>query len=155
GRPGLYLLAHGAPARRTPWAQLGRLLDEAQPHFGRAILAIDPEAPAAIGEALAGWHLEGWWAERGRASRTAIRLADRLGIHLSELDLLAVPEAKLEVFDERVRALAPMDDSRPGLVESAAFAAPDAPPAEPIVLACDLHVRERLRFLLWMRRVQS
>src|SRR6185503_6901181 len=62
GRLGLYLLAYGTPARRTHWPQLGRLLDEARPHFARAVVAIETDAPPVIGEALGGWHLEGWWA---------------------------------------------------------------------------------------------
>jgi hypothetical protein len=30
-----------------------------------------------------------------------------------------------------------------------------APPREAEILACNLQVRERLRFLIWMRRVQA
>jgi hypothetical protein len=158
GRLGLYLLAHGVPARRTHWPQLGRLLDEARPHFGRAVLALDPDAPAAIGEALAGWHLEGWWAERGRVSRSADRLADHLGIHLSDMDLESMPDAKLEALDARLWTLTTLRASAPP---------PALPVADPVAvvsanvrtvattLDCDLRVRERLRFLLWMRRVRT
>ncbi|MEK7824349.1 MAG: hypothetical protein AAB290_04835 [Candidatus Eisenbacteria bacterium] len=158
GRLGLYLLAHGVPARRTHWPQLGRLMDEARPHFGRAVLALDADAPAAIGEALAGWQLEGWWAERGRATRPAARLADRLGIHLSDLDLVAMQDAKLEALDVRLWTLTAL---RAGVGTPAAPAtdpAPVAPVAVPTVattLDCDLRVRERLRFLLWMRHIQT
>jgi hypothetical protein len=158
GRPGLYLLAHGVPARRTHWPQLGRLMDEARPHFGRAVLALDPDAPAAIGEALAGWHLEGWWAERGRATRQAARLADRLGIHLSDLDLDAMPDARLGALDARLWTLKALGSSVEMPAAPATDHAPVAAVAVPTVattLDCDPQVRERLRFLLWMRRIQT
>jgi hypothetical protein len=183
GRLDLYMLAHGLPAPRTPWDHLGRILDEARPHFGRA----------AIGEALAGWHLEGWWAGGGRTGRRAVKMADRLGIHFSDLDLAATPEARLEALDARLgrsdadaepiltddatvpeALLAPASDSSAAdpapltlEVPEAALAhaeeeaiadageAATAAPAPPVVLECDLQVRERLRFLLWMRRIQS
>jgi hypothetical protein len=158
GRPSLYLLAHGVPARRTHWLQLGRLLDEARPHFGRAVLALDPDAPAAIGEALAGWHLEGWWGGRGRRTRRAARLADRLGVHLANLDLDAMPGAKLEALEVRLRTLTALRASTGPAANPALDPAPVAPAAVPMVattLDCDLRVRERLRFLLWMRRIQT
>lgn len=158
GRLGLYLLAHGVPARRTHWPQLGRLLDEARPHFGRAVLALDPDAPAAIGGALAGWHLEGWWAERRRTSRIADRLADHLGIHLSDMDLEPMPHAKLEALDARLWALTTTRASAATPAQPArdpVTVAPVATPAVATTVDCDLRVRERLRFLLWMRRVQS
>ena len=44
------------------------------------------------------------------------------------------------------------------VVEPAAEVAPVAvavSPAEPVILDCDLQVRQRLRFLAWMRRVQA
>jgi hypothetical protein len=173
GRLGLYLLAHGIPARRTHWPQLGRLMDEARPHFGRAVLALDAEAPAAIGQALAGWHLEGWWAERGRATRRATRLADRLGIHLSDLALEAMPDAKLAALDARLWTLKALVASveapptpaagrspvaaavAPEVVAPAAAAPTVVAPAVATTLDCDPQVRERLRFLLWMRRIQT
>ena len=182
GRLGLYLLAHGMRAKRTHWPQLGRMLDEARPHFGRLVLALDADAPAAVGEALAGWHLEGWWSERGRRKRPATAFSDRLGIHLAELGLEELREPKLELLDARLWALTTQG------VEAAAYSAPAstpsavhaAPPptsapvaasprpvlastpvaptvqaAAPTTLDSDVRVRERLRFLLWMRRIQS
>lgn len=205
GRLGLYLLAHGLPAPRTHWAQLGRLLDEAHPHFGRTVLAIESNTPAAVGEALAGWHLEGWWASpEGRERRKGDRLSDRLGIHLSDLSLEAMPDAKLEALDVRLWGLVaegPATAATPGIVAPmpltvpepiataahsepitsrlAAIAATLVPPApapalvpathatarrlepaaSPLTVASaldsDARVSERLRFLLWMRRVQT
>jgi hypothetical protein len=188
GRLGLYLLAHGMPAKRTHWPQLGRVLDEARPHFGRLVLALDADAPAAIGEALAGWHLEGWWSERGRRKRPATAFSDRLGIHLAELDLEELREPRLELLDARLWALttqrveaaahsapaptpnaaptAPAMTSAPA-VSSAPVAVsprpalastpvvPTAHAGAPTTLDSDVRVRERLRFLLWMRRIQS
>jgi len=158
GRLGLYLLAHGLPAPRTHWLQLGRLLDESRPHFGRAVLALESDAPAAVGQALAGRHLEGWWAGRGRERRSADRLADRLGIHLSNLDLDAMPDAKLEALDVRLWTLIA---ERPSAEPSEAPTPEPAPapvarvPTVTSTLDCDLRVSERLRFLLWMRRIQT
>jgi hypothetical protein len=187
GRLGLYLLAHGTPARRTHWPQMGRLLEEARPFFGRAVLALQPDAPSAIGDALAGWHLEGWWAEPGKSRREATKLADRLRIHLSDLDLEPMPDAKLETLDVRLWTLTALGGRAGAALEPAApkvpsepldvLVAPVAPPAperfttsaalasQPIIVEpaasvpaaveCDPRVRERLRFLLWMRRVHA
>jgi hypothetical protein len=158
GRLGLYLLAHGMPARRTHWAQLGRMLDEARPHFGRLVLALDPDAPAAIGEALAGWHLEGWWSEQGHRKGPASRLADRLGIHLSGLDLEALPEPTLESLDARLWALSTLRVEAAAQSSRAVASAPvtsSIRSATATTLECDARVRERLRFLLWMRRIQT
>lgn len=179
GQPNLYMLTHGLPASRTHWAGLGRLLEEARPHFARTVLALDADAPAAIGDALAGWHLEGWWAGGARAGRRAVKMADRLAIHLCDLDLTATPEARLEALDARLRGResAPtlsdeavvqerLDALTRDAVDQALTAGPgegatvtppgaQAIPPPPVVLECDLQVRERLRFLLWMRRIQS
>ncbi len=161
GRLGLYLLAHGTPAGTpagtTEWTGLGRLLEAIQPHFGRAILAVDPDAPGAIGEALAGVHLEGWWPQGGSEARRAAGIGGRLGIQFADLDLDSMLLPRLEALDARLwTLLAP-----PALVE-----APDAAPAEapagestqstePVTLDSDARVRERLRFLLWMCRVEA
>jgi hypothetical protein len=162
GRLGLYLLAHGLPAPRPHWPQLGRLLDEARPHFGRAVVAIEPDAPASVGQALAGRHLEAWWGSRGKdwrnAGRLADHLADRLGIHFSDLWLDAVPNARLETLDVRLwsliadRPIVGSDEDAPA--EAAAEAAPHIPTVTS-TLDCDVRVSERLRFLLWMKRIQS
>lgn len=160
GRPGLYLLAYGNPARGENWAPLGQHLDDARPHFGRIIVALDVNAPRPLGDALVGRVLEGWWAEPGdRLSKAGRELSERLSIPLSLMDLGAVPEATLEGLGERTDALAAAlgppvwvpSDPPPALAIDAA----PAPPAEPIVLDCDLQVRQRLRFLAWMRRVQA
>ena len=151
----------------------------ARPHFARTVLALDADAPAAIGDALAGWHLEGWWAGGARAGRRAVKMADRLAIHLCDLDLTATPEARLEALDARLRGResAPtlsdeavvqerLDALTRDAVDQALTAGPgegatvtppgaQAIPPPPVVLECDLQVRERLRFLLWMRRIQS
>jgi hypothetical protein len=165
GRLGLYLLAHGMPARRTEWPQMGRLLDEARPHFGRVVLAVEPDAPSALGEALAGWHLEGWWAEPERGRRRAVRLADRLRIHLSNLDLEPMPDAKLETLDVRLWTLTALAARAPEASPAPSPPAPvegdpglSAPAHVPTIVATvegDPRVRERLRFLVWMRRVHT
>ena len=62
---------------------------------------------------------------------------------------LARPGRTLRILD-----IAPLT-AGPG--EGATVTPPGAQaiPPPPVVLECDLQVRERLRFLLWMRRIQS
>ena len=160
GRPGFYLLAHGNAARGEGWASLGQRLDDAKPHFGRIVLALDATAPRAIGDSLLGRALEGWWAERvDRLPRAAVELTARLGIAFSALDLDAIPEVQLELLSARVEALhsrAPEAAAvRPEPVAMPAIRPAPAAPVQPVILDCDLQVLQRLRFLAWMRRVQS
>ncbi|MBK7368546.1 MAG: hypothetical protein IPJ04_11715 [Candidatus Eisenbacteria bacterium] len=160
GRPGFYLLAHGSSTRGEGWARLGQRLDDVRPHFGRIILALDGQAPRAIGDSLAGRALEGWWADvPGRYPRTVAELSSRLGIAFSGMDLTVMPDVTLEALSGRVRALAPV--AVEGITSSEALPLPvETAPAPavvtgPVVLDCDLQVLQRLRFLAWMRRVQS
>jgi hypothetical protein len=180
GRLGLYLLAFGAPARRIHWPQLGRLLEEAKPFFGRAIVALESDAPEAIRGALEGWHLEGWWAGGPDRRREALTL--RLGIHAGDLDVEPLPHATLEHLDARLWALAAGSPAAPvppvpESIEAAAgpasagalgetsdaAAAPEAIPSTILTAAArergivesNPRVRERLRFLLWARRLQG
>jgi hypothetical protein len=160
GRPGFYLLAHGNTARADGWAAIGQRLDDAHPHFGRIVLAIDATAPREIGESLAGRAIEGWWAEAAsRLPRAAVELTERLGIAFSGMDLNAVPQATVETLGGRTRALSLLAPEPaaglPPIPEPEALPAPEPVPSEPLVLDCDLQMRQRLRFLAWMRRVQS
>lgn len=160
GRPGFYLLAHGNPTRGEGWASLGQRLDDARPHFGRIILALDTHAPRAIGDALAGRTLEGWWGDAsGQLGKGAVELSTRLGIAFSGMDLSVMPEESLEVLSGRVRALMPLQPvlqaAAPEPLEVVPVAEVAPPVPEPVVLDCDLQVQQRLRFLAWMRRVQS
>jgi hypothetical protein len=154
GRLGLYLLAHGAPGGTVAWPGIARVLEDVRPHFGRAILAVDPDAPAAVGEALAGAHLEGWWPQGGSEARRAAGIGGRLGIPFGELDLEAMLQPRLEALDARLWHLVapPPPAEVPGAEPVEAVA---AAPAEPVSLDSDPGVRERLRFLLWMRRVET
>jgi hypothetical protein len=160
GIPGVYLLAHGHDGGEPSWGALGRLLADARPHFGRVILALEPAAPSSLGDILRGRVLEGWWADReATLSRVAEALQERVGIALTALDLNSVPRPTLEAMVERVRAL--RTEFGPSIAEVAPLQLPTpelpaaAPPPEAVVLDCDLQVRERLRFLIWMRRVQA
>jgi hypothetical protein len=163
GRLGLYLLAHGAPAGAPFWPRLPEVLDAARPHFGRAILALDPDSPAAIGDALAGVHLEGWWPRGGSEARRAAGIGGRLGIPFADLDLESLLVPRLEALDARLWALVapappPGDESVAPAIEAPAatpVAADAAEPAEPVEMESDPRVRERLRFMLWMRRVEA
>jgi hypothetical protein len=157
GRLGLYLLAHGMPAGTTDWTRIGRVLDEARPHFGRAILALDPDAPAAIGQALAGVHLEGWWPQGGSEARRAAGIGGRLGIQFADLNLDSMLVPRLEALEARLWTLvAPAPPAvPPAPEETAAPPVEEATAVEPISLDSDPRVRERLRFLLWMRRVEA
>jgi hypothetical protein len=153
-------LAHGNAARGEGWASLGQRLDDAKPHFGRIVLALDATAPRAIGDALLGRPLEGWWAEAvDRLPKAAVELTARLGIAFSAMDLDAIDEVQLELLSARVEAL------RSHQPTVAALPMEPAPAPEPrrvatlppqgVILDCDLQVQQRLRFLAWMRRVQS
>ena len=156
GRLGLYLLAHGTPAGTPAWPRIGQILDEARPHFGRAVLALDPDAPAAIGEALAGAHLEGWWPG-GSEARRAAGIGGRLGIQFADLNLDSMLLPRLEALDARLWTL--VAPAPPAEEPAAPAAQPSADEAaevsEPVRLDSDPRVRERLRFLLWMRRVEA
>ncbi len=160
GHPGLYLLPHGNAERSVGWSSLGRKLDEVVPHFARIVLALDPGSPAGIGDALRGRAMEGWWAGTDRRAETAADIATaRFGIVFHGLDLSSLSDPTLELLAERVRALSPPGPPpEPAPVTAPAqIRLPPAPhPAlEPIVLDCDLQVRERLRLLAWMRRVEA
>ncbi len=160
GHPGLYLLPHGNAGRVVGWSLLGRKLDELLPNFSRIILAVDPGSPTALGDALRGRAMEGWWAgtER-RNARGAEDAMGRLGIALNPLSLSGMSEATLEAMSMRVLVLRPAGPPP----ELAPITAPvpmairalPKPVLEPIVLDCDLQVWQRLRFLAWMRRVQA
>jgi len=157
---GIFLLAHGEESRGERWSALGRLLEEARPHFGRVLLAIDAAAPHGAGDALAGRLLEGWWA--GSATglpKIALALSERTGISFTPLALSAQSEALLEARAERLQVLRRSDvlpegnaTLDPALAPAMAAAATGP---EEVVLDCDLHVRQRLRFLFWMRRIQA
>lgn len=164
GWPGLYLLAHGEADRAAgDWSGLGRRLDEARPHFGRVLVCVDRGVPRELGEALVGRALEGWWAaSRDRRSEAAEALSGRLGIAFSCIDMSHFHEASLERLGVRVAALEqalPVPEPRavPVAVPVPVVAMPEpvADRREPEVLDCDLQVQQRLRFLAWMRRVQS
>ncbi len=160
GHPGLYLLPHGKAERAVGWSPLGRKLDEVLPHFARIILAVEPQAPIALGDALRGRAMEGWWAGDGRGQARALETTmGRLGIAFFPLQLASLLEASLEAMAERVLALRPPGvtlESAPIITAVQVEPVPvPRPVLEPIVLDCDLQVRQRLRFLAWMRRVQS
>ena len=163
GRPGFYLLARGHVARTAAWAGLGRCLDDARLHFGRVIFVVDRATPREFGDALVGRPLEGWWgAAVSRLPQAAVEVSARLGIAFSGIDLARMPKVSLEMLSARVVELAA---ALPAPVPAEVIEVPEAVEPEPlpifeiepepIVLDCDLQVRQRLRFLAWMRRVQS
>lgn len=155
GVPSLSLLARGALARAEDWPQLGRLLDEARPHFGHCILALDAHAPHEAGDALRDRSLKGWWGDTGALPKAALALSERLGITIVPLGLGYSAEESREAV--RVPgesgvgvALAPAPE--PIVVATPTLSRRAVPPA---VLDCDLRVRERLRFLIWMRSLHT
>jgi hypothetical protein len=157
GVPGLFLLARGASARAPAWIQLDRVLEEARPHFGHVVLAIEPSAPAEVGSILAGRVMDGsWGAPRKGWPRGAMRLADRIGIRLFRMDLALLGDVSLEAMKSRSSMVSEWGralDETPIPAESPAPG--PVPSVEPVVLGCELRVWERLRFLIWMRRVQA
>lgn len=160
GHPGLYLLPHGQAERAVGWSPLGRKLDEVLPHFGRVVLLLEPGSPIEVGDALRGRALEGWWAGLGgRSRRAADRAMARFGIVFHGMNLRGTAEAVLEALPGRVEALrpaTPVPTPAPvPVVPAPRRPEPARPALEPIVLDCDLQVRQRLRFLAWTRRVQA
>jgi hypothetical protein len=159
GVPGCYLLVHGAPIPFRDWAGLGRLVDDARPHFDRVLLALDIGAPWDIGRALAGRYVEAWWSEpdpeRGAAPQS---LSERIGIRMRGMELGLESKPMLEVLRERIQSTgAGVNPAAEPLAVGHDRPAPEPLPAirrEPLVLDCDLQVKERLRFLMWMRRLQ-
>jgi hypothetical protein len=125
------------------------VLDDAAPHFARVVLVVDPACPHAAGEALMGRVVEGWWAGEGALPRAGMALAERTGIRFRGIGLSPslndTLEALLELPVTAVPLLAPA-------APAAATAAP-AVAADPPVLDWDAGMRERLRFLAWMRRI--
>lgn len=150
GCAGMLLLARGAAVGAPGWSQLGRVLEETRPHFGRVVLALDRAVPREAGQAFSGRRVEGWWAGGLALPRARQEFSRRLGIRFVVLKLHASSGVRLEAI-ESARPL--MTTSATGLV------AIPPPPPEPVApaptLDCDLRVRERLRFLLWMRRIRS
>jgi hypothetical protein len=160
GHPGLYLLAHGAPTTEERWPRLGRLFDEAWPHFGRILLVLDPGATETVGDALRGRLLRAWWSGTEAAlPKSARALSQRVGIWFGRIDLGLHADLTLEGLGERVRTLRELLPVAVEDAEDLVLPAPVVPapvrPREAEVLACNLQVRERLRFLIWMRRVQA
>ena len=160
GHPGLYLLPHGNAERAVSWSRLGQKLEEVLPHFGRIVLALDPQAPAEVGDALLGSAMEGWWGQLDSGFTRALDQATaRFGIIFHSLELEQMPEATLEALSARVAALrpaGPVPEPAPITAPAPVHRPEPTPPAlEPIVLDCDLQVLERLRFLAWMRRLQA
>jgi len=159
GVPGLYLLVHGEPIPFRGWAGLGRLMEDARQHFDRVLLAVDLGAPYDIGRALAGRYFEAWWSDPAPERRAGAQaLAERIGIRFRSLGLGPESQPLLEAVRATIAALTPAEPpAAEQLVVGGARPDPVATPAlrrEPLVLDCDLQVRERLRFLIWMRRIQ-
>jgi hypothetical protein len=146
GCAGALLLARGCPVGPSHWAHLDRVLDELARHFDRCILAFDPGPPPAVAEALRGRTSEGWWAGEGRSRQSALVFAEHTGISLCFFEFQSSPQALLEAL----RAQWGRIDPAPGIAPSRSRT--EAPVALPVVHS-EVRVRERLRFLLWARRV--
>lgn len=160
GARGFYLLVHGTAPRGRLWSELGRLLDGARTHFDRVVLALDMGTPYGVGQALAGRYLEAWWADPDPEHRAGARaLSERLGIRFNGMQLEASSVAISEALTARVEALRPAGAPLPEpLPEATGAPVPEVspgPPAPAAILECDLQVRERLRFLMWMRGVRN
>ncbi|HVP15589.1 MAG TPA: hypothetical protein VMS88_08585 [Terriglobales bacterium] len=164
GREGLYLLARGTPGLAERWEEMSRVLEDAQSRFGRVILAIGPRVPREAALPLGGRVLEAWWVRPG-ARRGAIALSERLGIAFTSMEPEDSPRPALALAP----AIAASSDSEavaepaaPVALESAAESGEGIEPRRSAtgdpgstVIGADGEVRERLRFLLWMRRLQA
>jgi hypothetical protein len=151
-------LPRGNPMRSEAWPQLGRMLLEVRTHFDRVVLALDFAVPHEAGPALEGLEAAGWWCPDDSACILSSALAERIGIPLRNIRLSMSEDVMHEILGWRAGALA---------ADPARSAAPISPlegtprevaanrQAMPQVVDCDLQVRERLRFLVWMRGVQA
>jgi hypothetical protein len=170
--PGCSLLAHGDPLRHVRWPRFAMVYESARAEASRVILGLALDAPRAAGRALAGTPLTGWWAAPDLTCRPAKGFARRQRIPLSDIELDPMLEPSLDGLRRRSRTLSgsrartpvPVPDARlldPVVVE---VAAPEpipsrvafAPPPESAdVFDGDPRVRERLRFLMWTRRMHA
>jgi hypothetical protein len=170
GRPGFYLLGRGAVGASGRWEALSAVLEEVRRHFDRVILAVGTGVPNAAALPLGGRVLEAWWAEPGtRLPRRAEALSERLGIPFANLNLNWLTHVEREGPEPAsgepavisaaeagpVAGVAPpavTTDAAATVVPGVAPGVPDQPPP---VLGCDPDVRDRLRFLVWTRRVRA
>lgn len=149
-RAGLGLLSFGLEECAPDWSRLGRVLGAARPQFDRLILAFANEGPAGLRRSLDGAAVDARWA--GGPATEPLRRAfeERTGILLVPSEL-RVP---IEMLPEPLPApVVSVDRLGQEVVRDGGGVAPEAP--QPVVLDCDLRVRERLRFLLWTRRVRE
>jgi len=127
-------------------------------HFDRVVLALDFAAPHEVGPALDGLEAAGWWCPDESASILSSALAERIGIPLRNIRLSMSKDLMHEVHGQRRSAIAAdpaLPDAPVSRLDHAHADRVPEPPAEPEIVDCDLQVRERLRFLVWMRGVQA
>lgn len=156
GFTGLFLLGRGRQGNLGDWLPLDRVLEELRPHFEQVILVFERRVPAVVGGVLAGRLASGWWAGPGKAaSRAARNTSAALAIPLFDIDLAAMPQPSLESLEARLADVLAIPAGAEGHEPFAA--APPGPirVSPPAVLDCDLQVRQRLRFLAWMRRMRT
>jgi hypothetical protein len=154
---GLWMLARGGARRHDAWSRLGRVVDEACSHFDRVIVAAPAAALPSLGYGLVGANVVGWWATAGSRETIPGWAASRFGKALSRLPLPPKSELSPQTVAQALSRLPAAPEPLPiamALPEPAPTPAPRPAPPEPAIVDCDLHVRERLRFLAWMRSVQ-
>jgi hypothetical protein len=146
----LHLLARGERGPLPGWTELARSLAQARPHFDRVIVGLDPgkrPRPPADLAAGASW----WWAHPpGGPARAPKWLGDSIGNAVNAIPIEGPPEVALEV----VRQAAPSSLTPVAAVRAEPLESP-RPTLPAPVLDCDLQVQERLRFLTWLRRMQT
>ena len=180
GEPGLYLLARGTHTEES-LDSIGRVVDEARRHFARVIVAVEADAPPGLLAALrqrAARECRVGFATRPSAAPKTI--SDRAGILFMHWPLPGPSHPSLEALRRRLEAsraafptpvipaagsLTPVvseaDPAAGGLVatvseaDRTASAIGDTAALPGPTVECDAQTRERLRFLMWMRRVQS
>lgn len=155
---GQCFLPRGNPMRSEAWPQLGRLLLELRTRFDRVLLALDFAVPHEVGPALEGLGAAGWWCPDRSASILSSALAERIGIPLQNIRLSMSEEVMRDIGRMLAGALrsSPAPPAMPDLLLGrGSRRLPAKPPTEPPIVDCDLQVMGRLRFLLWMRGIQS
>jgi len=156
GFTGLFLLARGRQGNLRDWLPLDRVLEELRPHFEQVVLVFERRVPPIVGSVLAGRLASGWWAGPGKAaSRAAGDASAALAIPLFDIDLAAMPQPSLEALEARLAGVLAAPGGAGALEPFAAAPAGPIRVSPPAVLDCDLQVRQRLRFLAWMRRMRT
>jgi hypothetical protein len=150
GVEGLFLLARGEGARSPRWEEVVQLLRTARPHFDRVLVAVEPGAGVEPFRGLASLTSQRWWALPAHGSGRVPRRLRSLGANPMILMRMEAPVKELLESAARTSERAREERRRMAMLAARARVVPVES-----VLDCDLQVKERLRFLAWVRQVAT